>query len=283
MTDTTVYAACKVALLTQHGKEKVLAPVLEPGLGCRIEHVTGFDTDQLGTFTREIPRHGTQIEAARRKARIGMDRSGLRLGLASEGAFGPDPISGMLPWNVEHLLWIDDERGLEVIGRAQGPACFAHRLTSSWDSACEFAQQVGFPDQYIVMRAGHQDDPRIRKDIHAWDAFAAQFQALSAMSDTGQVFIETDSRAHANPTRQAMIARAADDLLQRLCMPCPACGLPGFGRVESLPGLPCADCGAPTSQPYADRYRCPTCAHDAIREREGPASADPGRCPCCNP
>ncbi len=75
MTDPTVYAACKVALLTQHGKEKVLAPVLEPGLGCRIEHVTGFDTDQLGTFTREIPRHGTQIEAARRKARIGMDRS----------------------------------------------------------------------------------------------------------------------------------------------------------------------------------------------------------------
>jgi len=53
-------------------KERVIAPVLEPALGCQIELVDGFDTDQLGTFTRDIPRDGTQLEAARKKARIGM-------------------------------------------------------------------------------------------------------------------------------------------------------------------------------------------------------------------
>ena len=48
-----LYAGRRVALLTQHGKERGIAPVLEPALGCRIERVTGYDTDLLGTSTRE--------------------------------------------------------------------------------------------------------------------------------------------------------------------------------------------------------------------------------------
>ncbi|MEC5218726.1 hypothetical protein RCH09_003700 [Actimicrobium sp. GrIS 1.19] len=66
MSKKSRYDGSRVALLTQHGKERVIAPVLEPGLGCSIELVTGFDTDQFGTFTRETPRHGSQLEAARR-------------------------------------------------------------------------------------------------------------------------------------------------------------------------------------------------------------------------
>ena len=95
--DLSVYSGRGVALLTQHGKERMIAPVLESALGCRVERVTGYDTDQLGTFTRDVPRAGTQIEAARKKARIGMELSGLSLGLASEGSFGPDPMGGCFP------------------------------------------------------------------------------------------------------------------------------------------------------------------------------------------
>jgi len=43
---------------------------------------------------------GTQLEAARRKARIGMELSGSLFGLASEGALGPNPGIGLIPWNV---------------------------------------------------------------------------------------------------------------------------------------------------------------------------------------
>ena len=91
------YSGRRVALLTQHGKEGVIAPVLDAALGCRVERVNGFDTDLIGTFTRDIPRTGTQVEAARRKARIGMELSGLPRGLASEGAFGPDPMADCSP------------------------------------------------------------------------------------------------------------------------------------------------------------------------------------------
>lgn len=107
-----------VALLTQHGKERVIAPLLDAALGMRVERVDGYDTDRLGTFTREIARAGTQLEAARRKAHIGMELAGLPLGLASEGSFGPDPVAGLLPWNVEILVFVDRERGLEITGVA---------------------------------------------------------------------------------------------------------------------------------------------------------------------
>ncbi len=75
MSQRSRYAGRSLALLTLHGKERVIARVLEPGLGCSIELVTSFATYQLGTFTRVIPRSGTQREAARRKARKGMELS----------------------------------------------------------------------------------------------------------------------------------------------------------------------------------------------------------------
>lgn len=71
------YSGRRITLLTQHGKERVIAPVLDAVPGCGVERMSGFDTDTLGTFTRDIPRAGTQIEVARRKARIGMELSGL--------------------------------------------------------------------------------------------------------------------------------------------------------------------------------------------------------------
>ena len=157
-----VYSGRPVALLTQHGKERVIAAALEPVLGCRVERVTGYDTDLLGTFTRNIPRVGTQLEAARRKARLGMDLSGLPLGVASEGSFIPDPFTGMFPWNVEFMIWIDDERGLEIVGVAQGKTNCAHVLTANWQEAEAFARQAGFPEHHLVVRPEGEDDPRIR-------------------------------------------------------------------------------------------------------------------------
>lgn len=91
---SNLYQGCSVALLTQHGKEKLIAPILEPSLGCRIVHVTSYDTDQLGTFTGEIKRIENQINTARKKAKIGMSLNSSKIGIASEGAFVADPFSG---------------------------------------------------------------------------------------------------------------------------------------------------------------------------------------------
>jgi len=278
-----VYAGTRIALLTQHGKERVIASVLDTALGCQVERVGGYDTDLLGTFTREIPRAGKQLEAARKKARLGMEISGLSLGLASEGSFGPDPMVGMFPWNVEFLIFIDDEQGLEIVGVAQGKAIHAHLLTGDWTAAEAFARQAAFPAHHLVVRPEGENDPRIRKGIAAWEEFEAAFAWGQAQSASGQVFLETDLRAHANPTRMEMIRLAAEDLVAKLGSPCPACGAPGFWLVERVAGLPCGDCGAPTRETRAEVHGCLKCAHRETRERPEPQYADPGRCDYCNP
>jgi len=277
------YAGARICLLTQHGKEQVIAPVLEPALGCRVETIDSFDTDQLGTFTREIPRAATQLEAARKKARLGMELSGLSLGLASEGSFGPDPMVGLLPWNVELLIFIDDKQGLEVFGVAQGKTNHAHLLADDWTTAESFARQAEFPSHQLVLRPEGENDSRLRKGIADWEELKASFSWAQLQSTSGQVFLETDLRAYANPTRMNMIRLAAEDLVARLASLCPACGTPGFWLVERLAGLPCGDCGAPTRETCAEVYGCLKCAHRERRDRTEPLYADPGRCDYCNP
>lgn len=278
------YSGKAVALLTQHGKERMIAPILDAALGCRVMRVDGYDTDQLGTFTREIPRAGTQLDAARSKARMGMALAGLPLGLASEGAFGTDPMIGMFPWNVEVLIWIDDVQELEVVGVAQGKANFAHLLTRDWTEAAAFARQWEFPGHELVARPHQADDLScMRKGIASWRDLEAGFAWALQASATGTALLETDVRAHANPTRQANIRRAAENLANKLRSLCPDCGAPGFWCIEQVPGRPCKACGAPTSEPLADVLACVKCTHRATREHGDGTSADPACCDYCNP
>ncbi|MFZ6800044.1 DUF6671 family protein [Undibacterium sp. Di24W] len=277
------YYGNRVALLTQHGKEAVIAPVLEPGLSCSVELVTGFDTDQLGTFTRETARYGTQLEAARRKARKGMELTGASLGIASEGSFGPDPYTGMFPWNVELLVWIDDNEDIEVVGIAQGAANSGHILSKDWQAIADFAEQVGFPSHQLVLRPDGQNDTRIFKDIDDWIKLKNCFESSVAQSRNGSVFAEVDLRAFANPSRMKRIEQAASDLLQRLQSTCPTCDAPGFWVSERKPGLPCATCRLPTSSFLSEVWTCVRCEHQHSAVRTDRSTADPTHCAHCNP
>lgn len=277
-----VYAGRKVALLTQHGKESVIAPVLEPGLGCTVELVTGFDTDQLGTFTREIPRPGTQLQAARRKARKGMELSGLPLGMASEGSFGLDPFTRLFPWNVELLVWIDDELGIEIVGMAQKSARNGQLQTGDYAEVAAFAAREDFPRHHLIVRPQSQDDARVCKGITDWDQLKTCFEQCLAESDNGQVFVETDLRAFANPTRMQQIGQAAIDLLSRIQSVCPSCKAPGYWVSERQPGLPCAACGLPTSAYRSELWACLRCEHKVVKPRTDMMAADPGSCSYCN-
>ena len=278
----SAYRGRQVALLTQHGKERVIAPVLDVALGCRVGRVAGYDTDLLGTFTREVPRPGTQLQAARKKARIGMDLAGLPLGLASEGSFGPDPYAGLFSWNVEMIVWIDDTLDIEVVGVASGKTNFSHLLTANWEEVETFARAAGFPEHSLVARPQHEDDPRIRKDIAAWNTLREVFRWACGEAGNGCTFLETDVRADRNPARMEKIGQAAQDLARKLCTPCPICDAPGFQLAERVPGLPCEDCGALTREARADIHRCVKCGHQVTVECPDKA-ASAGRCDFCNP
>lgn len=276
------YCNQRVALLTQHGKESVIAPVLKTLLGCGVEKVSGFDTDIFGTFTRDIARDGNQLEAARKKARTGMTLSGLPIGLASEGTFGPDPFSFMLPYNSELLIWIDDRLGIEVVATSSGKTNLAHRVINSWADAESFARSAGFPEHHLIVRPGNENHHAFRKGLVDWPSLQDAVSWARNLDPSQQVFIETDMRASANPTRMENIRLAAEELARRLNSLCPSCGTPGFAKAGVIRGLPCEDCGSPTKEAKADIHRCVRCEHqnEVARER---TFAEAGNCGYCNP
>ncbi len=276
------YHEQRVALLTQHGKETPLGDVLTQRIGCRLEHVSGYDTDQLGTFTRDIARSGNQLDAARAKARIGMSLSGLPLGLASEGSFGPDPVFFMLPHNLELLVWIDDRLGIEVVATASGKTNFSHKTVKNWEEAKRFADMAGFPEHYLIVRPSDEHHPEFRKGLSDWNSLQEALDWALTTSPARRAFIETDMRAFANPTRMLVIRNAAEALAQKLKSLCPDCGTPGFAKSGVIRGLPCEDCGQPTEIAKADIHRCVRCEYQRLVARE-PGFAEPRDCNYCNP
>lgn len=295
MTDPTStgagpYDGVAVAFLTRHGKQHQVRDPLERALGCRIIHTDGYDTDLLGSFTGEVARPGTALEAARRKATIALDLLGLEVGLGSEGSFGADPVGGMLPWNHEILVWVDRARGLEVVGVAQGPAMHGQLAVRDAAALEAAAARLGFPAHALVLRpatdaAAETADALVHKGVATVAGLRRAFDVCRAASPSGVVRLDTDLRAHFNPTRRRTIVAAAEDLVQRLRSCCPVCAAPGFGRERPEPGLPCRDCGAATRQPVAEILACVSCGHRARRPLHSGASptADPAVCDRCNP
>ena len=277
------YSGQRISFLTQHGKDALLGPLFSEKLACSLVRATGFDTDQLGTFTRDVPRPDTQLAAARFKAKKGIELIGLSVGIGSEGAFGADPVGGIMPWNTEVMVWVDINLGIEIVGAAQGPGGGLQRFIHNEDELRQFADDASFPSHGLVLRPDREDDPHICKGFGDWAALLAGFNELLAPSPAARVFAEVDQRAHMNPSRQRMIVQAAEDLISKISSTCPSCDAPGFWLKERVSGLPCGLCRQPTRLPLVFIRRCDACAYSDEKREPAEKTADPSRCDYCNP
>ena len=268
------YSGARAALATQHGKERALAPPLarRPGL---IAETVASVTDAFGTFTGTRARAGTAAEAALAKARAGMAASGLALGLASEGSFGPHPWLPFGAGGVETLALIDTARSLELtLSSVSRRTNFAHHLIAAGDDIAPFLARIGFPHHALVVK-----DP----DGTVLASGVTDMDALARLAWPGNR-LETDMRAHMNPTRMASIRALAGRLAARLGTLCPACQCPGFGQTDMLRGLPCSSCNQPTQGVMAIIDSCTACGHSDTRPRpDGVTAASPASCDWCNP
>jgi len=262
---TISYDQKRIALLTKHGKDTIISPILKKNLGCEIELVQSFVTDELGTFDRTVMRQGTQLQSARRKAQIGIDLSGNTLGIASEGSFVPDPYSGFMLWNIEMVVFIDYLLGIEVVGIAQGSAMSMHKYVRDIDGLLEFAEDAGFPEHHLMLRPENEDDPRVIKGIQHLDNLKSAFIEAHQQSFNGKVFIENDLRVFSNPTRQHLIAQATEDLARKLLSFCPQCGVPGYWKYTTPAGLLFSTFGSPKHLPACETWHCKHCQHETLQ------------------
>lgn len=268
-----------------HQKEAAIAGPFADILGLSLV-VPELDTDQLGTFSGEVERQGTALQAAIRKCELGMALCGLPLGIASEGSFVPDPVVPLLPLNVEVMVFIDQERGITVHdGLLSHETNFAHLVAGPGEALEGFLSDVRFPSHALVVRPNLRHDHRpIFKGVRGREALAAAVTDCARASEDGNARIETDMRAHMNPTRMGQIARLAERLAGRLATPCPYCGCPGWGKTGVEPGLPCEVCGTETRLVRAEIFSCPACRRsDTFPRSDGLAFAEPVNCPYCNP
>ena len=130
---------------------------------------------------------------------------------------------------------------------------------------------MGFPSHALIAcphgadRCGIAGFSPLIKGIRDQGELERALGRCAKASSEGLVQLETDMRAHGNPTRLRVLRTLAFRLVRRIASPCPACG-------------------APTPRIRAEVWGCVVCAHRRVKSRlDGRRSADPGDCSRCNP
>lgn len=272
-----------------HEKAEALAPAFA-ALAVSLVVPAKIDTDALGTFSGEIPRLQPPLETAIAKARLAMAATGLPLGLATEGSFGPDPVLGIVPLHREVAVLVDDLHGHVVCEwRNCHETNFANRVIGE-ASELDDAQLVrwGFPSHALIVRSelgdGSSPSGTIHKALRDRASLQAAIADCVAASPLRRARVETDMRAHLNPTRMRQIALLGERLVERLQCRCPQCLAPGFGRIDVVTGLPCKWCGTPTAAVLAEIHACAACGERKdVPRADGLREVDPAQCDLCNP
>ena len=273
----------KVVIATKHKKEKVLQPLIESELGVNTFVPSDFDTDVFGTFTLDIKREGTALDALNKKVSTAMDIYDTDIAIASEGSFGPHPEVPFVNSNLELVMLLDKKNKIEIIGKHFSTNTnFNQKYVDNINEAIEFAESVGFPEHGVIVRCD-EHAKEIYKDIENWNDFNNIVSLILEKNPKHNVFLETDMRAHRNPTRMKNIEKAGIDLIKNTKNTCPDCGTPGLQSKEPTDFLPCGLCGLKSEIPCEYCYICQKCDFFENRRITDDSCIDPGRCQNCNP
>jgi hypothetical protein len=260
-----------------------MAALLEKELGVICIVPENLDTDLLGTFSGEIERELSPMDAARQKCMLAMELTGADLAVASEGSFGAHPLLYFLPADDELLVFIDKKNDVEIVVREISTKTnYNAKEVSTEEDLLAFAQSAQFPSHALILKDKKEGFSAIAKGIVETKELLDRFKQF--METYGSVYVETDMRAHLNPSRMQVIEETTEKLIKKIKSTCPSCNTPGFGIKDATPGLPCENCKAPTKSTLSHVYACQKCNH--IYEAyypNGKQEEDPTYCDRCNP
>lgn len=275
-----------LGVASMHGKERVIGPALMARLPlAAVVAIPDLDTDRFGAFSGEVGRGTDPRTACANKARHGAEAAGLDLVIASEGSFGPYPPAPFMSCDEEWLVLLDLRDGTEVAHRHVSlDTVFGGEDCHTSEAVRVFAERMKFPEHHLVLKrsATWRSDDRVVKGIGDPDTLERNARML--LGEHGSVWVESDLRAMANPTRMRVIGAAAEAFAEELARCCPRCGLFHFAITKTLWGLPCSQCGFPTKSTRATLRECRGCGQwqEDLRT-DGKAFEDPQFCDVCNP
>jgi hypothetical protein len=270
-------------LISKHRKEDAVFTVFNKygNISCKVFNQA--DTDELGTFTGEIPRHKDPVSTVRLKSKkwISPEMEDQLL-IATEGSFGPHPHLFFIPAHQELIHFADLKNGWELTESILSTETnFSKLKVKSQKELLDFAKSAQFPSHALIIRTGNPEEPFI-KGISNEESLIAAFN--EALKYSREVEVETDMRAMNNPSRMRVIEKLTEKLFSRLLQQCSQCQTPGFGFLEPVFGLICELCGDKTLEIEYEVHGCVKCNYREIIIPEGRMPyANPANCPNCNP
>lgn len=272
-----------------HQKGKVISGQLKRAVGIDLVTYDEINTDQLGTFSGEIERIGSPRDVVLKKALLGAPYSDCRFLMATEGSFGPHRLMPFLSVHHEIIIFYDRESEIPIFEEMT----FDHTNFGSLETHSlrderleNFFKAARFGTHAVIVRPSQSKNKQqtIIKGIFDYPTFASAFTRCLKESKNRLVRIETDMRAHCNPTRMLAIRRLTRNLMERLASFCPRCSYPGWDITGSEKGLPCEECGQATSWVQKLAYECNRCGHTVKTKRtDGKTNAPSESCEICNP
>jgi len=271
-------------IATKHQKELVMAPILESALRVNCQSSQGLDTDILGTFSGEIDRTLSPIEAAKAKCQLALRLCNADLAIANEGSFFPHPMVPFFTISEEIIYLFDQRNNFEffIRHRSERITAFSEHVTNDSEVRV-FLQKTDFPNHNVIVSYTQEGRQGFYKDFSDEKEVLNKVNAILEKGGK-EVKIETDLRAMHNPTRMKEIEGATRLFVKELLSQCPACQQYGFVVTQIKEGLPCLSCGLPTSSPKEKIKQCKGCGfleqepYDTQKRWE-----EPQFCLNCNP
>jgi hypothetical protein len=270
-------------IATKHKKEEVIQPVFESYFLVNCAVPENFDSDVLGTFSGEVERTLSPVEAAREKCQLVIKKNNADLVIASEGSFYPHPLTGFIPLDEEILMFLDTKNDLEIkVVERSIKTNFCREQLNHVNDLLKFAEKAGFPSHGLILKGNVNGRDKYFKGIVDHRILMTCFNELKKITDA--IYVETDMRALFNPTRMQVIKQGALKLADKIKSQCPKCTSPGFGAEKSITGLKCSQCSLPTKSVRAHVYQCQKCFYEQeIELSNNKKEEDPMYCDFCNP
>jgi hypothetical protein len=267
-----------------HAKERAIAPPFRRVMGAEVMVAPNLDTDELGTFSGEVPRPDALVETALLKAEMVFRKLDVECALASEGSYGPIDRVPLNPGGLEILAFIDRKRGIRLVETltTHRTNWRLQRFEAGDPERLLALKGMGFPEYGVFVGCNSDMNHPVKGGLRTVDEVIAAMDREARRSDDGLAVLYSDMRAHRNPTRMKVLRALSWKLAKRLASLCPSCRAPGFGPVDSRRGLPCEGCGEPTHWIDFEIDGCTACGHATARPRkDGRTVASKLSCKVC--
>lgn len=272
------------SVATKHKKEIVFSNVFTQ-LGLSFIPAPEIDTDILGTFTGEVERKYSPLETAVHKAKLlAAQINDVDFIIANEGTFGPHPYIPFVASDSEVIVLYDTKKeNYFYIHDVSTETNFAEKEIATFEQLHDFLEQVKFPSHALIVSAiSNNGVQHFEKAIQDINVLKESINRLVAISKNGLVKVQTDMRAHLNPTRMNFIKQCAEKFINELKCLCPQCNYPQFKIKRTERGLPCYNCNTPTQSIKKYIYECVNCNY-IEEKRNDKEFEDPMYCEICNP